>query len=480
MLSVYFMIFILAAVLLAFFGVCALLFGKDSAERLAPVSTSDAKSVSISRRKGKFVSEKSFSGKSLSLPHHGWSGKLRALFSDVPEEVSRETSGRAASLAGVSPADDESAPGEPVSSESTEKTVVFQKEELTAALQEIPKPEVAAAVDVSKKEPAPTVVENVTDVDQIEEYYIRHFLGQYAAVSKTVVEDTRTVTHALIARSARLTGRKAAEVLQHLMVQESLQNAQRAYAMLPSESMLRILAEAFEDVVIGSKSETKTILAYDALKVMPQMNLASLRALSLLLLFYYSKNAENTSPAAFRRYAETYVKPLVADLPSEYSGYQQLEYLHCISLDNKDMPFGEVLMEFYPLVFAYRGCLAQEIKAITPDWPQDAFVPSVYPTYIKPDVVDDDMLPRFFERCGIADEKRRELLSALFHSRPVTYDRKEMEHVLEKIDPALETLQEAWDESMLRRSSLTLLGMYLAQLYLRTEMNEDFDLSHWI
>ena len=107
-------------------------------------------------------------------------------------------------------------------------------------------------------------------------------------------------------------------------------------------------------------------------------------------------------------------------------------------------------------------------------------MPSVYPTYIKPDVADDDMLPNFFERCGVKDEKKQELLSALFHSRPVSYDRKEMAHILGKIDSSLETLQDAWDESMLRRSSLTLLGMYVAQLYLRTELNEDFDLSHWI
>ena len=471
MLSVYFMIFIVAAVLLAFFGVCALLFGKESVEH----SVLSTKRHSGARR--------------VSFPRDGVAGKVKALFSDVPEEIQKPGAAsfdfkeeKPAVGGAVSPAAgavEESAAAE-ASAESTEQTIVFKKEDLTAAMQSAGKSAEATAAGVSEKDPMPVIVDGTVDVDQIEEYYVCHFLGQYAAVSKTVAEDTRTVTHALIARSARLTGRKAPDVLQHLMVQEALQNAQRAYAMLPNESMLHILAEAFEDVVIGSKTETKTILAYDALKVMPQMNLASFRALSLLLLFYYSKNAENTSPAAFRHYAENYVKPLIDDLPSEYSGYQQLEYLHCISLDNKDMPFGEVLREFYPLVFAYRGCQAQEIKAIETDWPQDAFVPSVYPTYIKPDVADDDMLPSFFERCGVQDEKKQELLSALFHSRPVSYDRKEMEHILGKIDSSLEKLQDAWDESMLRRSSLTLLGMYVAQLYLRTELNEDFDLSHWI
>ena len=480
MLSVYFMIFIVVAVTAAFFGVCWLFFGKD--DGAAPV----LRAHSRSRAKR---------GKAAGFLNGAFAAKIRELFSDVPADVREDplpvyrNEGARASVSDETRVYDfskETGAADVVSKEETapEKTVVFDRSALNRETAELEK---TAIVPVKKKskgafaeEAAPQITDEEVTPEELEEYFVRHFLNQYGAVSRTAYDDTRTVTHDLIARASRLVGRKAADKLQELMVREALQNAQRAYVMLPDKTILGICAEAFEDVLIGAKTETRATLAYDALKALPRMDLASCRALSLLLLFYYSRNTENTSPQAFRNYAERYVKPLVSELPGEYGGYQQLEYLHCISLENKDMPFGQVLRDFYPLVFSYRGCQSQEIKAIWADWPQDAFVPSVYPTYMKPAIIDDEMLPDFFVRCGIEDENKRQLLSALFHSRPVTYDRKETEHILGKIDPSWTDLLEAWDESMLRRASLTLMGMYIAQLYLRVEMNEDFDLSHWI
>ena len=46
--------------------------------------------------------------------------------------------------------------------------------------------------------------------------------------------------------------------------------------------------------------------------------------------------------------------------------------------------------------------------------------------------------------------------------------------------PELEKMREAWDNSMLRRSSLTLMGMYIAKICIRETIGEDFDLSHWM
>ena len=477
MLSVYFTIFIVLAVIAAFFGVCVISFGKNSEE------AQKAERAQGERQRGRHFA-----------PNSPLWKRIRELFSDIPDDLRGEAGAFYQRNTGKgAPSDETRVYDFPLeiqsqkpnsADEGMEKTIVFDRNALKQSTAEIKKPETDAAASAGNsafpKESAPQIVADDITPEELEEYFVRHFLNQYGAVSKTAYEDTRAITHNLISRASRLAGKKASDALQTLMVREALQNAQRAYVMLPEQTILGICAEAFEDVVIGRKTETRTTLAYDALKALPRMDLASCRALSLLLLFYYSRNEQNTSPHAFREYGERYVKPLISDLPGEYGGYQQLEYLHCISLENKDMPLGQVLRDFYPLVFSYRGCQSQEIKAIATDWPQDAFVPSVYTAYMKPAVIDDDMLPDFFSRCGITDERRQTLLSALFHSRPVTYDRKEMEHILGKIDPVWTELQEAWDESMLRRSSLTLMGMYIAQLYLRVEMNEDFDLSHWI
>lgn len=74
----------------------------------------------------------------------------------------------------------------------------------------------------------------------------------------------------------------------------------------------------------------------------------------------------------------------------------------------------------------------------------------------------------------------RSTLQALTESRPTPYDRKEMSYILGHISPDLVKLQDAWDTSLLRRSSLTLMGMYIAKICIRETIGEDFDLSHWM
>lgn len=329
-------------------------------------------------------------------------------------------------------------------------------------------------------EPEPEVLESPQTPEVLEEYFVRHFLNQYGAVSRTAAQDARTVTHHLVERARALAGRDASDVLTHIMVQEALQNAQRTYVMLPNDTVLGMVGDAFYDVAQGSKSDTRTILAYDALRVMPRMEMGQFHALALLLLFHYSRNVDNVDADALRAYAARYVEPLIRELPGEYSGYQQLEYLHCVSLENRDTAFGQVLRDSYPLVFSFRGCMKSELDSIRADWPAGALVPSLYNSYVKAAVIDDSLLGDYFDRYGIDSGREQTLLSALLHSRPVPYDRREMEHILARIAPPLAELQKAWDGSLLRRSSLTLMGMYIAQIHIRELIGEEFDLSHWM
>ncbi len=356
-----------------------------------------------------------------------------------------------------------------------EKTRVFAKEEILPAQ---PK-QAETAKGPFPEEPEPQVLDEKPSKDTLEEYFVRHFLNRYGAVSRTVEQDTRKVTHHLI-ENLQMNQKDAVDTLTHIMVQEALQNAQRTYVMMPTPVVLAMVNDAFRDVAHGNRSDTKTILAYDALKAMPRMEESAFRALALLLIFHYSRNTDNYDAAHLKSYAEKYVKPFLAALPSEYSGYQQLEYLHCISLNNKEIAFGQVLHDSYPLTFAFRGALRNELETLCPAWPAGSIVGSLYDSYVKPSAVDESALGTLLEDMGVTDRNTVSTVYALLESRPVTYDRKEMSFVLGKISPDLLKLQDAWDESMLRRSSLTLMGMYIAKICIRETIGEDFDLSHWM
>ena len=437
-LSVAFSIFVTAAVALVFFGVCYVMV--------------------------------------CGVPAFGHSGRKRipaAAAEALPEMQAPETQTAAdteATQVFQPPRGGGNAPGE-------EATRVFARDEITAARQVRRE---GSGTSGFVLEPAPEILEENQSPDVLEEYFVRHFLNQYGAVSRTAAQDTRTVTHRLVEEAVSVAGRDAGEVLTRIMVQEALQNGQRTYVMMPDEVVLGMAASAFRDVVKGNKNDTRTILAYDALRVMPRMEKGQFRALALLLLFHYSRNTDNVDAEALRAYGERYVEPLIEDLPSEYSGYQQMEYLHCVSLENKDTSFGQVLRDSYPLVFSFRGCMKSELDSIRADWPSGSIVRSLFNSYYKAAVIDDSLLGEYFDKYGIRNGRDQTLLNALIHSRPVAYDRREVAHILGKISPPMAELQEAWDDSLLRRSSLTLMGMYIAQMYIREFIGEEFDLSHWM
>lgn len=328
-------------------------------------------------------------------------------------------------------------------------------------------------------EPEPHVLSSMPDLDSLEEYFVRHFLNRYGAVSTTVEQDTRKVTMHLI-EGLHMKNKEAVDTLTYIMVQEAMQNAQRTYVMMPTPVVLEMVTDAFGDVARGSRSDTKTILAYDALKAMPRMEESEFHALALLLIFHYSRNTDNVDAQHLKRYTEKYITPFLYKLPDEYTGYQQLEYLHCVSLENKDIPFGQVLHDSYPLIFAFRGCMKSELAAAWPSWPEGTIVQSLYNSYVKPAAVDESTLAGLFDDMGLEDEVTRRSILALVESRPVNYDRKEMGYILGKVSPNLEKLQTIWDNSMIRRSSLTLMGMYIAKICIRETIGEDFDLSHWM
>lgn len=359
---------------------------------------------------------------------------------------------------------------------ASEETKVFTRDDLKKAGTEEKK---QARTGPFPPEPEPFILKETPDLPSLEEYFVRHFLNRYGAVSKTVEEDTRRVTHHLI-ESLGLSGRDAVDTLSHIMVQEALQNAQRAYVMMPTDLVLEMTSDAFADVAKGSRSETRTILAYDALKAMPRMEESEFHALALLLLFHYSRNTDNYDAKHLKSYAEKYVAPFLAALPDEYTGYQQLEYLHCISLENRDTAFGQVLHDSYPLIFAFRGCAKAELMALSGSWPESALAESLYNSYYKLAAVDEGSLFALLDRLGLQDENLKKEILALLESRPVAYDRKELAYILGKVSPYLEKVQAAWDTSLLRRASLTLMGMYIAKICIREMIGEDFDLSHWM
>ena len=70
-------------------------------------------------------------------------------------------------------------------------------------------------------------------------------------------------------------------------------------------------------------------------------------------------------------------------------------------------------------------------------------------------------------------------LLRLAKKRPVNFAGEEALDIMEDISPILADMGDIWDSPMLRISTLSLLGLYLAQGYVKEKIGEEFDLSRW-
>lgn len=369
-----------------------------------------------------------------------------------------------------------------------EKTQVVSRDSLRnivpAAMSQTANPATTAVEEVpAEMAPGPEIAEIPDDAESLLYRHIQHFLMRYATVTPDLAHDAEIVTELAFAKLGDHSDEEIGDMLAHIMVQEALLNAQRIYVMMPDAIVLEMVTDAFADVAFGERDETMTLLAYDALELGTHMDHGHFRILALLLLFHYSRNTNNTSVEAFNRYTKKYVLPLLDDLPTEYSYYQQLEYLQCVNLSRTSMTLGEILHESYPYFFGYEGFTEAELREVLDGkiLREEYLVPSVYgDEYYKLAVADSSGLKEFFRNAGVVDETKRAALTNLMQSRPVIYDRKETEAILATLSPDLARLAKAWDSSMLRRSSPTLLGMYIGGAYVKQVIGEDFDLSRWV
>ncbi|MCI5836358.1 MAG: hypothetical protein MR209_00730 [Veillonellaceae bacterium] len=387
-----------------------------------------------------------------------------------------------AAIAEEEPAEEENA------AEDLEQTLVVSRDSLTALAQgeeEVPaaageasllaEPEVAA-------EPEPEITATLQDTGSLLRRHVRHFLLRYATVTPELARDAQTVTERALEKLGTTDESVVQDTLAHIMVQEALLNAQRIYVMMPEPLILNMVTNAFAEVAQGERDDTLTLLAYDALQVMTHLEPAHFRILSLLLIFHHSHHSDNTTTAAFRRYARKYVEPFLQHLPTEYSYFEQLEYLRCTDMRQPEQMFGRVLRESYPLFFGYRGFTREELAAATAGrkWAASDVVHSFYADYFKFPAAQEKEMELWAHRLGIRNSEEFAVLLQLQRSRPVPYDRRELAARLAKVAPALGRLCDAWDTSMMRYSAPTLLGMYIARLYIREIIGEDFDLQHWV
>ena len=310
---------------------------------------------------------------------------------------------------------------------------------------------------------------------------VSHFLRQYGVVSPELQQQTEYITSAAFDQIGCKTDAERQQAMAPLIAQEALQNVQKAYAAHPDDYVATIALQAFYDIINGSPISTRHLVAIDALKVMPYLSQSHYQILAILLLFLYSRNSHNVDKDSFCQYIDKYIYPFLEGFPTERPYYQQLDYLHCTAFEVKETHFAEILSDSYPLLFRYRGFTEEELrKALKGMRLSDEFiVQSFNSPLVKLAMVDESMAKRFFRMTGLTDRNIQDHILRLAKKRPANFSGEEALDIMEDISPVLADLGDIWDSSLLRVSTLSLLGLYLAQGFVKEIIGEEFDLSRW-
>lgn len=327
---------------------------------------------------------------------------------------------------------------------------------------------------------------SIWNADEVEESPVvkqcaSHFLNQFGLVTPELQQQIRYITAAAFHCIGCDSDSDRKQAVTPVLVQEALQNVQKAYAAHPDTHVEALALQAFYDIVHCPAVSTRHLVAVDALKVMPYLSREHYKILAVLLLFLYSRNAHNVDKETFCQYIDTYVLPFVDGFPTERPYYQQLDYLHCTAFEGKETHFAEILADSYPLLFRYRGITEEELRKALKGKriPNEFIVQSFNSPLIKLAMVDESMAARFFRLTGIADRNMQDHILRLAKKRPASFSGEEALDIMEDISPILADLGDIWDSSMLRVSTLSLLGLYLAQGFVKETIGEEFDLSRW-
>lgn len=315
----------------------------------------------------------------------------------------------------------------------------------------------------------------------VEERCVQHFMSRYGMLSRKAEQHVAKITAEAFAVLGNLTEAEKEELISNLSVQEALQSLQHAYAAQPNELTRYMGIRAFQDILLHDPGDTQYIVAYDALKIMQHLQESQYKILGILMLFMYSRNSHNVNIRAFRQYVKKYVVPLLDHIRTDDMLFHQLVYLRCI-VTGANTRFADIMADSYPLLFRYSGFREEELRQVLQGEkiPAEYIVHSFNSPLYKFACIDESMAPQFFANCGVdSSQLQRELLN-LMKKRPVSLTEQEEEKLFYDLDPVLGDCNALWNTSQFATSTLSLMGLYLGQVYVAQIIGEEFDISRWM
>ena len=272
--------------------------------------------------------------------------------------------------------------------------------------------------------------------------------------------------------------------IQDPAIQYALFNSQKEYAKSGDTNLRDILITALIERTSIDKRSFNQLVLDEALGVIPKITTAQLDALTLIFLIKNSRALSVKDIDTLHYYVNDILLKFFKNISKDIYFYQHLVYAGCITI-NKSM----IVNEWFDLELMfkknYRGLFSKGFtieKLESVFGKKEIFKEKLIPCYhdsskIQFDILNETELKEYSETLKLEEEDYKNL-SLLYTTTIMTNE--EVKTYLMNINKSVPILYDVWNNSMIIHSTLTSVGLAIAQLNYKHKIDSDIDLSNWL
>lgn len=261
--------------------------------------------------------------------------------------------------------------------------------------------------------------------------------------------------------------------------QYALFNVQKEYARTGDKDLGDILVDILVDRTKETNRNIKQIVLNECLETAPKLTKSQYSALSVIFILRYTRYLKMNNLDAFAKYYDMYVHPFVLSLVKNATCYQHLEYAGCGTIGMGSVQIKKIILDNYPGLFV-KGFTQEDISDLLDEEPKLSQI-------ISKCIRDHSLLQiNAIDESTIRELALKHSIESSFIDKLIAVQKNHMmndEEVKDysiSVNPFMKDLYDIWDNSYMKNTTLTSVGITIGQANVRRVTGNVFDLSIWI
>lgn len=261
--------------------------------------------------------------------------------------------------------------------------------------------------------------------------------------------------------------------------QYSLFTVQKEYAKSGDKNLGDLLVDILVERTKVDQKGLLQIVLNESLAVAPKLTTSQLCALSIIFSLKYTRYLRMYSLNILKTYLETRIAPFAKDLPKSQASYQHLVFTGCGSISIGSSSITSILKTHYPGVFT-KGFSKEQFDNEIGQIPgsEKVLIPCLRDNSLfQINATDFESLKDIVKKNGILDSEYPKIKS--FWNKYLISD-EELKMDLINKNKSMAIIYDIWENSPMKSTSLTSVGIAIAHAFTRSKTGDSDDLSIWI